>query len=141
MLFNRLWIILVLIVILIISVVYRESFVSNERVLEERILEERVKPVEIQHDINYPGKYQVLDDSLDYLNSYSSDLKEHANKIKNISNGYFKNRKSNQVISNSKPIPTNAFETLNYNKALLSAIQLQNFEDRYLYKFNEKLNY
>ena len=131
-------------IILVISIKYYETFTTNE---EEEISTQEVETVQLPKKLgSYTGKYQCLDDSLKYMNTYHSDLGNFSNKIDKSSDNFLRHRKVNKIITNipdnkKKLTPINVFETLNYNKALLHAAQLQNFEDRYLYKANERINY
>ena len=77
---------------------------------------------------------KCLTDSYKNLASLHENLKNNLEIVNDNRDSLIKNtKKLNQNM--------NIFENLNYNKALITAAKIQGYEDIFLHKLNEKINY
>lgn len=132
--FNNIIAILVLLILIpfIFRLELREFF--NPIVFEEIIDEEtNLKP---NFELNNSNSNNLhLTATSNYLDNYKEIITNNTDIIDSSINNLVKSR--NNVYLKGKPM--SSFDNLNYNRALIDSLKLQNLEDRYIYKLNHKI--
>lgn len=132
--FNNIIAILVLLILIpfIFRIELRELFVSN---VSEEVIDEETN-LQPNFEIYNPNKNNLhLTATTNYLKSYEDIITKNTDIIDTSINNLVNSR--NNVYLKGRPM--SSFDNLNYNRAFIDGLKLQNLEDRYIYKLNQKI--